>query len=125
MRVKAFLMELWFYACPLWLELCADAHTNGINMGYNGAYSTSKARQPGLQAQERNELIAIIEEDMSLGRNTPWSPANPFDVSRLVPMSTVDKAGGTSKRAVKNYSFNKSASVNDESDIMYLSLIHL
>jgi hypothetical protein len=56
-RVKCFLMELWFFADPLWLELAADAHQHGINMAYNGETKSAKARNMPMSDELRRRLI--------------------------------------------------------------------
>lgn len=115
-RAQAILMDLWFYADPLQLDLAVDAMTRGINVAYNGPYSTRKARNMTRTPCELEAMRSAIDVEVAEGRMAGWFNVPPFETYRVIPLGTVPKKGTTDLRPVDNYSVFRQYGINALSD---------
>lgn len=121
--VKFFLAQLWFYADPLWLELCADAHSHGINMAFNASAGAARrsARNMPMTAHKRRKLMEILDDDIQKGRAEGWYKEPPFKAYEIIPLGLVPKnIDEDIWRAIKNWSAGQGLSVNANSDTMHI-----
>lgn len=109
------LMDLWEYADPLLLELCLDGMINGINIGYQGDFKTTKAPNMSKSATELRELADLWIVEMEEGRAKGFYTRPPFACYRTIPAGFVPKKDST-QRPVDNYSAGGDDSVNATSD---------
>lgn len=117
--IKTILMDCWNFADPLWLELVVDAHSHGINMGYNGPRDAiQSAVNMTKTPQEKKALTQEINADIQAGHAIGYFPHPPFQCYRTVPAGLVPKKDG-GLRVVKNYSFGNHNSTNALSDVVH------
>ena len=103
-RVKAVLMDLWDFADLLWLDLFADVHTRGINMGFSGDSGViPKRRNAALTPTQTEDLQKTSLEDKALGRLVGFFEKPPFEKAGSIGIVAVPKNDG-STRICKHYS---------------------
>ena len=103
-RVKAVLMDLWDFADLLWLELFADMHTRGINMGFSGDPDLiPRRRNAVLTPTQTEDLRKTSLEDKALGRLVGFFEKPPFAMAGSIGIVAVPKKDG-STRICKHYS---------------------
>lgn len=115
-RAQVILMDLWFVACPLQLDAAVDAIVRGINVSYNGPYSTRTARNMTRTTRETKAMRDAIDGEVEAGRMCGYFAEPPFPVYRVIPLGTVPKKGTDELRPVDNYSVFKQQGINALSD---------
>jgi hypothetical protein len=113
--VLVILADLWNFADPLLLDLACDAWSNGVNVGYNGKYTSSSAKNMSRSKEEIKTLRDTLQDDISQGFARGFFASQPFPECKIIPAGLVLKKDGT-QRPVENYSKFKSQSVNALSD---------
>lgn len=115
-RVQVILMDLWCVADPLQLDLAIDAMARGINVAYNGPYSTRVARNMTRNPAEVSAMRDAVDKEVAAGRMCGYFPSPPFPVYRVIPLGTVPKKNTEELRPVDNYSVFKRYGINALSD---------
>lgn len=109
-------MDLWCVADPLQLDLAVDAMERGVNIAYNGPYSTRVARNMTRTVAEEAAMRDAIDKEVAAGRMSGYFDSPPFPVYRVIPLGTVPKKNTNELRPVDNYSVFKRYGINALSD---------
>lgn len=112
---KALLADLWYYADPLLLDHTADAWANGVNLGYEGPFTTQSASNMSHTTEELQNLADLWVTEVLEGRARGFFPLPPFINYHTIPAGLVPKQDGT-MRPVDNYSVHGAQSINANSD---------
>lgn len=109
------LADLWYFADPLLLDHTADAWTHGVNLGYEGPFTTRCAPNMSHTTAELQNLTDLWVTEILEGRARGFFALPPFLNYHTIPAGLVPKHDGT-MRPVDNYSVHGDQSVNANSD---------
>ena len=116
-HARRLLMFLWHFADPLLLDLTVDAWREGVNVGYNGKFTSSVARNMIGSDAEAREATDLIVAEIYKGHIVGFYTQPQFDHVKTIPFGFVPKKDGTN-RPVDNFSSGGALSVNALSDEM-------
>ena len=116
-NARHLLMFLWHFADPLLLDLTVDAWREGVNVGYNGEFTSTSAKNMVKSAVEQREAADLVITEILKGHAVGFYTEPQFEHIRTIPFGFVPKKDGTS-RPIDNFSSGGNLSVNALSDEM-------